>query len=256
MVQLFLLAGVATWWAIVRRAVQGQLVATCLLVYGGLAVGWPWPPPRFLVPILPLLVATAFTWLGHIVAPLLAGNSSRQRVVTITAAALVVVALVGHGRHLMATAARNRQAGYPFDVGFTRGGTTLPTWQQYLDLFAWIRANTRETDVLACGLDTMIFLYTGRQGFRPAVYRPESGYGVDVSPVGSAEEVRSLLERGRAQYLILVPGYSDREALARTVAEIRRSEPGFFQKVYGEMEDSFAVYRIQARVSARGPTGR
>jgi hypothetical protein len=77
-----------------------------------------------------------------------------------------------------------------------------------------------------------------------------------VSPVGSAEEVRSLLERGRAQYLILVPGYSDREALARTVAEIRRSEPGFFQKVYGEMEDSFAVYRIQARVSARGPTGR
>lgn len=241
LVQVFLVAGLVAWIAIVRDAWRGQILPACLLMYGALAVVWPWPPPRFLVPVLPLLVPIAFSSTGRLVARLPVPIPSAGRAAGVV---ILAIALAGHVMSLRDVGSLSRAAGYPFDSGVT-GQVNVATWAGYRDLFAWIRDHTRDDDVVACGLDTMVYLYTDRQGFRPAVYHPEASYGVPVSPIGAPTEVRDLLIGGGADYLVLVPGYSEHEALARTVTAIQAESPDLLQPVYSGSDARFVVYKVR-----------
>src|SRR6185503_17691842 len=56
---ILLLLGTATWLLILWRALQVRLLAVFLASYGALLLLWPWPPARFILPILPFLLTFA-----------------------------------------------------------------------------------------------------------------------------------------------------------------------------------------------------
>jgi hypothetical protein len=51
--------GVLIWLAVVRGRQHGRLLSQTLVGYGILILFWPWPPARFLIPLLPFLVLYA-----------------------------------------------------------------------------------------------------------------------------------------------------------------------------------------------------
>jgi hypothetical protein len=246
---VFLVAGVMAWWRMALAAWRGHLLPMCLLMYCGLAVVWPWPPARFLLPVLPLLVACALTELSAIVPRRNARAENLARAVGTT---IVAIGAIGQLGLLADVSAKSRRAGYPYEPALAgpaaRGRAHMEpgSWRSYTELFAWVRANSAAGDVVACGLDTVMYLYTDRQSFRPVVYRPEARYGAPVSFLGSPTEVQSLLERGGARYLALVPGFSERQALADAVKAIQQHSPGWFELVYTGQDTRFVVFRIRA----------
>jgi hypothetical protein len=244
-VMLFLLLGGWSWWRLSRAAWHGHLVATCLVAYCAIAVVWPWPPARFLLPVLPLLVACSITMIATVIPRALVGRV----VIRIVAGIVVAIAVLGHAQALVNVSAANRVTGFPdpLPAGMSAPAAGVPaTWSSYDELFSWVRSHTESADVVACGLDTVIYLYTGRKSFRPAVYRPEARYDGGVSPVGSSDELKRLLESGDARYLALVPGYTDGSALSRAVTEIQRRSPGFLSVVYTGRDARFVVFRVGA----------
>ncbi|MFZ2087166.1 MAG: hypothetical protein WAU47_01210, partial [Desulfobaccales bacterium] len=132
------------------------------------------------------------------------------------------------------------------------------SWQSYEDTFRWIKQNTKPGEVIASGLDTMIFLYTGRQAFRPFQGRPASlFYGSPDPALGSWKEVVQFLERRQARFLVSLPmpGFSEERHFAEVIGQIIVNCPGLLELVYEGPDKRFLIYGIdKARLADFGPT--
>jgi hypothetical protein len=126
-------------------------------------------------------------------------------------------------------------------------------WQSYENVFRWIKDNTRQSDVIASGLDTMIFLYTGRQAFRPFFGRPTSLFYKGKAPaLGSWEEVLTFLERYKARFLVQVPmpGFMEEKYFDAIIQQLIIQCPGLLKLVYMAPDSRFVIYEIK-----QSPTG-
>jgi hypothetical protein len=236
-------AGLVAWTRIIRNAARGQLLGMSLIAYAALTLVWPWPPPRFLIPLLPFLVAASLDAATHAISGLPRGVNLAVRA---TGVGILGLAL---GMHLVVLGQLSRvirRTGYPHDLGvLTATSPNEPArWRDYQALFAWIRANSEPGDVLASGFDTMAYLYTDRQAFRPVPYHPESLYGVSQVPAVVADGLRARLRDGAARYLLLLPGDPDASVVAAAVDAIRTSHPGALQRVYQGEDSRFVVFRV------------
>jgi hypothetical protein len=239
---IFLVFGCSAWLAILKEARHFRVLTVFLLAYACLVIAWPWPPARFLVPVLPMLAAYGLSGLAGIVSRVLPAAERWWLYVT---AATCAAAVVGNLAVLRTVTDASSRLGYPVDgVPADLSAAAPGRWHDYEALFDWIRTQTPEDAVLAAGMDTMVFLYTDRHAFRPAVYRPEVAYGASGSAVGNPQEVMRLLEEGGATHLVLLPGFPEWRELRRVVETVKGRYPGVLEPVYRGSDERFEVFTV------------
>jgi hypothetical protein len=125
------------------------------------------------------------------------------------------------------------------------------TWESYEDIFDWILKHTEAGDVIASGLDTMIYVYTGRQGLRPFLSSPASMfYGQKhIPPLGSLEEMVHTMKSTGTRYLVELPMpvFSEYKYFAKLIAELKEKQPCFLNQVYEGKDNRFVVYKIECK---------
>ncbi|MGH7322566.1 MAG: hypothetical protein ACRELA_23490, partial [Candidatus Rokuibacteriota bacterium] len=122
-------------------------------------------------------------------------------------------------------------------------------WQGFLETFAWVRQHTAASDVLATGYDPMYYLYTGRQGVRPWLFKPETYFypkGRHVVDLGGVNEIRYELTRLNVRYLIVEPleGFREAEAAPSLFEHLLESYPVKPALVFTSSDARHRIYRL------------
>jgi len=122
-------------------------------------------------------------------------------------------------------------------------------WPGFTETFGWIRANTAASDVLATPYDPMYYLYTGRQGVRPWLYKPSTyfyPYKHGFADLGDVDRIRQELDRLGVRYLVIDPldGYAEEESSARHFEHLLESYPAKPELVFTSSDGRHWVYRL------------
>jgi hypothetical protein len=211
---------------------RGRALAVFVIAYLLLLLVWPWPPQRFLVPLLPLLSALLLRSLVRLSLP--SG-----------------IALAGWALLLLANLAA--VAGY--DPGRAEGhsvaGNQAP-WSAYDRTFDWLRRHSDPQDVLLAANDPMVYLYTGRRSIYPVVCPPQTLFYGLPAPTGPGDEAASrVLERHRPAYIVLMPRAYGEGPFREWVDVLRRKGRYRLERVYADPDDPrFEIYRLRYPHSA------
>jgi hypothetical protein len=233
------LLGAMGWVHVARRAWHGRLLDLFLLLYAVAICLWPWPPWRFVVPILPFLASAIASSVAAVARRFL--GSPRHRSVLATVG---VLAIAGNVFMVAGGAAASHRDGYPYAVKPEVTATARVPWSAFENLFAWVRTHVGNDEIVACGLDTMLALYTDRPAFRPWVHRPlQQNYGFPGPKIGTADELLDLLTRNRARYLVNVPMAS--LPFQRLVEDVARQYPDRLVPVYRGSDPRLAVFEVR-----------
>jgi len=201
---------------------------------------WPWPPYRFIVPILPFLAPYLLLAIRMLLKRLsfLSGN----RWLLLTGLSVLVAANVVF---VHSYGVNNRYTSYPSLSG------EQVFWSSYEEIFMWLTKNSEPDDVIASGRDTMIYLYTGRPAFLPFVLNPVCMfYGGNCSAIGSGEDLINILGALRPRYLLDVPmpGFSAEKPFSDLVHNLLVDRPGWLKQVYVGSDPRFVIFEIQWHV--------
>jgi hypothetical protein len=232
-----LFIGAAIWWAAMRRAVQGSALASSLAAYVAIVLVWPWPPNRFLVPIAPLLFIAAASSV-----PAFVGASAWRHRIRMVAGVAAAVAIGANVVLLRDWNARSAARHYP-----VASLADPPNWMEFERLFAWVERETPRDEVVAAGLDTMVFLYTGRRAIRVFPHRPDAFFYQSARPpVGTPEELLEGLRPFGAGYVVETPLYLflEQAPLLAVFDELRAR--GDFVPAHPPLDGAsgFAVWRV------------
>jgi hypothetical protein len=235
------LMGLAPWLAMMPDLGKVRALPWLLVAYLAAMLVWPWPPLRFLVPILPFLVVYLCLACAAVVIPR-ADRWTCRAVGLASAAALVaanIALLASHAQHV-------RQTAFPVPRLNTQPAVL---WSSYDRLFSWLDANSHQQDVIAASLDSMIGLYTGRPAFRPFAYDPGYLFYGEHHSSQSCEDLAAALQRRRAAYLVLspTPDLTDEQVVTEKVNELRARFPDWLKKVYQDADTRFIVYKLRAQ---------
>jgi hypothetical protein len=235
---IFLLFGGLPWLQVTWRALRFELLPVFLAGYGVLVLLWPWPPARFLLPVLPFVmmyVARVAVRLTSALLPTLHAWFLKGGLALAVAANIVVTMQVG--------------------VLYSRTGFPFPTfpdrpvqWSSYEEVFDWLREHTALTDRVGSALDSMVFLYTGRQSIRPFRYSPERlFYSVPGPKSGTADEVFTTLTANGVRFLTLfpIPGYEAETSIGEVVAEMRRQSPDRLVVRFVGRDPRFVIFEVR-----------
>jgi hypothetical protein len=197
--------------------------------YAALHLAWVWPPVRFVVPIVPLLLWLVF-----------AGSGRRRWLAAGAAAALFLAGTL----HLAAAVApaHDRGDAWPFP--------DPDEWDQTERLLAWTSKETPPDAVLTGVLDPAYYLFTGRKSVRafnadPYLLYYNMGRRLD-NPLGTVPEFRDRLLNVHADYVILTlaRGFGEAPHLRELVSELARSCTGSLTPVAHGRDAEHQVYAI------------
>ena len=120
-------------------------------------------------------------------------------------------------------------------------------WSSYKDIFHWINNHTLPDDVIASGLDSMVYLYTGRQAFRPFMMNPMALFYFQQIPPWTMKDFIHILKIFQPKYLIEtpMPWFSEEKPFSKIINETILSYPSLLKKVYEEKDKRFVVYQIE-----------
>lgn len=238
-------AGFGLW----RGLRQKQLLPWLLLFYLAMVLVWPWPPFRFIIPVLLFLLCYAVEGIGRIFRKVPLRASGKPL------AALVSGLLIAFNIwHVCAVGVFNKSMSYPT---MATSWQSPARWRSFLDAFDWIKSNTRSTDVIAGYFDSMAFLYTDRKAFRPMVVTPASPYYGVKLPVVTPDELLRHLGVGNGSYVLCTPfdRFGGTASLLQMVEKIRAAHPGIVEHVYSGKDGRFAIYRVQGEKPVRSGKG-
>jgi hypothetical protein len=214
-------------------------------LYVLIVVGWPWHPGRFMMPVIP--VALLFLVRGaQAVERWLRGMNAHwsartvawiPRIPTVMMALLVILWLGLYVRadpRLEVRPAWERHESY---------------WAGFTETFAWVRASTAANDILATAYDPMYYLYTGRQGVRPWLYKPSTyfyPYKRGFADLGDVDRIRQELDRLGVRYLVIDPldDYAEEESSASHFEHLLESYPAKPELVFTSSDGRHWVYRL------------
>jgi hypothetical protein len=192
-----------SWCLYVRRQLLPDLFVGlyCLML-----LCWAWPPPRFIVPVLPLLL-----WMAWRVV-------TRARIQEAVAAAVLIIA--GAGLWSDGT----RIPGILSAGALSTGYVPADDWHEMQKLFSYIRANTLPTSVLVGNLDPVLYLNTGRRairGFAPDAFGlvyAERQQGI------TPDQVSGAILHEQADYVVLMPdrGFVEAPSFHSSVEALER----------------------------------
>lgn len=235
--------GSITILGILKRIRSNKILPYYLVGYLGVITLWPWLPPRFIIPILPFLLAYLFNeiWKTLKVYSVIA---KKKYLLTFS-----LVILLGINLALIYQIGKiNRSMGYPYPATLKES----VSWSSYLSIFHWINHRTRPNDIIASGLDTMVYLYTNRRSFRPFAMNPLSlFYSHNLRPMVMADLIH-ILKAYQPQYLIQtpMPGFSEEKPFSKIINETLVKYLGLLKTVYVDKDKRFLIYEIQAHLLA------
>jgi len=233
--------GSLPWIAVSWRSRSVELLPVTLLFYLALICVWPWPPDRFLVPVLPFLAAMLVDGALSLGARL--GVSRSAAVVTAVA---VTAAIVSNGALVLRYASESRESGYPYFA--------LPDepvqWSSFRTAFAWLDEHTGPDDVVASGFDAMTAFYTDRAAIRPFVFRPLSMYyGAPEPPLGTTAEFDALLTKHAVRYMLFtpMPAYPIEDAFFELVSGAVHEPGSLLRPVWQSTTDPrFVIFQVRS----------
>ena len=209
------LIGVGAWRMLRSSHRPMILFVAC---YVPLIVVHPFASYRYLMPIAPIMIValaagTAEAWsvLAH---------SGRIRALSSRAAlAVLLLMIIGNLSWLQY---RYR----PGDQLRDWTGRNLGyRWSGFEETFTWVKQNTPQDALLGSVFDSMYYLYTGREGLRPWIQRPETyfyPYGQAAPSVGDAHSVAKELDLLGIDYLVIDPSgnYPESDAAIALMKQI------------------------------------
>jgi hypothetical protein len=232
--------GIMIWIMLVKHAQKYQILPLYLISYAFIMIVWPWPPFRFLVPILPFLLAYLCSGAIAIKQRLTFLPSSRPALMVgvgiLLAANLALVFIRGQA---------NQETRYPLLIP----QHPSVSWSSYESVFNWVNLHTSPDDLIASGLDTMIYLYTGRRGFRPFVGCPALMFYGDASQcLGTPEKLLQVMKAYQARFLVLtpMPGFGEEKPFAALLKELLQRHPGLLQPVYVGEDPRFVIFTVKS----------
>ncbi len=235
----------ATLIIALRQLRQGRLLPWCLISYMFIFCLWPWPPYRFLVPVLPLLLIYMLCAIREMLRRLssLPGYNS---LLVLGLTVLVTINLVLVYRYSQTT----HHTGYPYYPDDTSQDAPA-FWSSYEGIFEWLGKNSQPDDVITSGLDSMIYLYTSRRAFRPFSADPISMfYGLDHSATGTVQDLIQILKVGKPRYLVHtpMPGFSEEKPFTKVLNRLLVNQPDWLKPVYIGDDRRFVIYELQSQM--------
>lgn len=211
-----------------------RLLPFLMISYLLLILLWPWPPFRFLVPILPFLLGYFFE-----------GVSSFLQRWKIRTGYLFLVGLLLVATNF-AVLSWYVQETRKFDYPYIALAQNPASWASYKDIFAWLRAHSQPEDVIASMEDPMIFLYTGRRAIRPFKIAPGLlGYGDELNTYGSPEDLFETLKAYKVRYLVKLPIFAfDQARIDALISEVQNRYTGSLKQVYTGEDSRFVIFEL------------
>ena len=169
------------WLGVLIGLLRGNArsIVALALLYMGMVLVYAWPPARFVLPALPILMAFAY----HGIPP-------RCRVPL--AIAFLLALIPGLTRFARYTPVKQAVA---FDAG------SPPDWSATSRLYSWISRNTERNAVIAGALDPGIYLFTERQSIRPYREEPMAWHGPEfLSAAQKVAEFKAILRSFEIKY--------------------------------------------------------
>jgi 4-amino-4-deoxy-L-arabinose transferase-like glycosyltransferase len=172
------------------------------LFYLAMVLPWPFPPQRFLVPLLPIFfggLALIAREIARNAARVLREPATMAKRTGAVAAYAGLVALAG-------VVAANGAWAAPSSLArlMTRQRSLLASKRQ---AYRWIASNTPTSARFIAYDDVLLYLYTGRQSIRPIAPSTASGY--DNDPAIAQRDAAHLADVARhvgAKYWLVTPG--------------------------------------------------
>jgi hypothetical protein len=233
----FLFIGSIPVVALVTKIPGWQLLPFFLISYLAIVLLWPWQPIRFMVPIMPFLLAyfvQAVNWLVRRCSGKVLSRYLLPLGLSLVLGANLVL-LYQHGQ-------MSRKYGYPY----IRLVPQPASWASYKGIFQWLRTHSQRDDLVASAVDPMMFLYAERRAIRPFKIGPAVlGYGEDLESYGSAEDLAQVLRGYKVSFLVKVPVFAfNQERLDGLFVELQQKYPGWLTRVYADKDERFAVFAL------------
>ena len=211
-------------------------VAAVMLAYCAIHAAWVWPPLRFAVPVIPLLL-----WLGFV-------GAAKQRFLACVVAAVLFAA---GGFQLWTTVMQARDKGIVSPLAGTEN------WNDTARLLHWVSLETPSDATLTGNLDPMYYLFTGRKAVRAFTTDPYSLY-YDLghqtgSPLGTVDGFRNRLLATKSDYVIVTATSKSGEAkhLNQLVYELSQRCSRSLSLVSGSVDSGYAIYKTDLPLLAR-----
>ncbi|MFC1881136.1 hypothetical protein ACFL2S_06530 [Thermodesulfobacteriota bacterium] len=232
-----LIIGIVPWAAILLHKGKSKSLKWFLIGYFLLICLWPWPPYRFLIPILPFLIAYFFVGVSEILETFISSKATKLFIIVIAC-----ILVTTNMKLVLENMKIRNDTHFPLSVF-----SETVRWNSYKNLFEWIKMNTSPEEIIASGLDTMAYLYTGRTGIRPFFSRPTSlFYGDDYPATGTIKELCILLYSYRPKYLIQtpMPTFSEEKSLNELINKFIIAYPNLLISVYTGEDIRFKIFKV------------
>ncbi len=231
--------GGVLWLNMIPQARRARLLPLALAAYTVPILICPWPPYRFLVPVLMFLVPYLLSGLSAVLGRLL-----HSRAVVVAGVISVALAVSTNLGLLHQHASASQRAGYPY-LGW---GGEEDSWSSYEAVFDWLGAHANADDVVASGLDSMVYLYTGLRAFRP--FTPGAAalfYGGDAPALGTVDEFAERLLFHGTRFLVRtpLPGFAEELPFRRLIEDLRIAHPNWVATVYESADGRFVIYELR-----------
>jgi hypothetical protein len=234
--------GTIPWIVIFIQGKKSNALKLFLSFYFLLICIWPWSPIRFLIPIMPFIIVYFFTGMGFVMGKFISSRS--VKLVTLVTFSLLIILNAFQISNAIKSQADTL---YTYSASFND-----VKWKSFENIFYWIKQNTSPNDIVAYGLDTMNYLYTGRSGIRPFLIRPASlFYGDKYPATGTIEDLWSILNYFRPKYLVQSPmpgSFSTEELFNALINDFSQRCPNCIMPVYVDEDNRFKIYKISYQV--------
>jgi hypothetical protein len=230
---IFFVFGILIVIRIIYDSIKNKVLAIFLVFYLLFILVWPWPVYRFVVPILVFINFYMINFLSS-------RKSNKYHTLYLIPFILVfLINIYNYPSYLGVGKKFNYPSNNPTGSG--------AAWNDYVELFEWIKINTEKSDIISSGMDTMIFLYTERQGIRPFLSNPIGlFYSKCDEPLGNIKQLHENLIRTKAKYIIQtpMPNFSEEKPFNSLMDKIIEFHPAFLKRVYVGNDPRFIIYEI------------
>jgi hypothetical protein len=214
---------------------HARAAAVWLLGTVALLLLWMWPPFRFMVPLMPVVVL-AFTESLRI----LPAARSLTYLGRAVAGSIIVWGLWSTPSIHSPNPAMRAESTH-----------VLEQHRQFLDGVEWIRTNTPDGSIVAGNLDPLYWLYTGRPSIRAFDANPYLLFYADSRPSGSlgtASTLNDLLASSGADYLVVedLPNFAEIDPFRSQVKELEEAWPGTFLPAWTSTEGAVQIFKVRA----------
>jgi hypothetical protein len=219
-----------------RAEPSSLLVAAYCAIHGM----WLWPPLRFVVPVVPLLLWFLFVGMGR-----------SRRIGCVAALSLFTIG----GFQLWSVAAQVREKGVVSPV------SNAENWNETKRALNFISRETPNDATLIGNLDPTYYLFTGRKAVRAYTVEPYLlFYNISHrpdNPFGTADGLRNRLLVTKADYVIITPQSRSEEVrhLRQLVNELAQTFPGSLSLVAGSVDSGYAIYKTDRLFLMRPESG-